>query len=293
MWRGSVCGAAGGARSSGGRTRISPALPRARRWIRWTWSARSARCPTDTGRCCCCTTSKATGTRRSRNSSASRPARRSHSCFMRGGRCAPRSEDMERMDIVHDEPEVTGPDEELSPGEKRAFAALPRELEPKASLEERTVAMLRQHGQLPIPLVSRRPDARTPRTYWIAAGAIAAALAIFASGIAVGQYLGMTGAVNLAQLTAQSSATQAAAHVRHAGDMYVAALASLNNLRDTTDVQGREQARKFALAALGAAAEEVAHIAPDDPLAAAVLRGLNQRTRDQQPPASSRTVVWY
>ena len=198
------------------------------------------------------------------------------------------------MDIVHDEPEVTGPDEELSPAEKRAFAALPRELEPKASLEDRTVAMLRQHGQLPIPLVSRRQDARTPRRYyWIASGAIAAALAIFASGIAVGQYLGMSGAMSLAQLTAQSSATQAAAHVRRAGDLYVAALASLNNLRDTTDVQGREQARKFALAALGAAAEEVAHIAPDDPLAAAVLRGLNQRTRDQQPPASSRTVVWY
>jgi hypothetical protein len=198
------------------------------------------------------------------------------------------------MDIVHDEPDVTGPEDELSPAEKRAFAALPRELEPNASLEERTVAMLRQHGQLPIPLVSRRQDARTPRRYyWIAAGAMAAALALFASGIAVGQYIGMQQTVTLAQLSARSSATEAALHVRRAGDLYVAALASLNNLRDTTDVQGREQARKFALAALGAAAEEVAHIAPDDPLAAAVLRGLNQRTRDQQPPASSRTVVWY
>jgi hypothetical protein len=116
---------------------------------------------------------------------------------------------------------------------------------------------------------------------------------VFGSGVAVGQYMGLSGAMNLAQITARSSATEAAAHVRRAGDLYVAALASLNNLRDTTDLQGREQARKFALAALGAAAEEVAHIAPDDPLAAAVLRGLNQRTRDQQPPASSRTVVWY
>ncbi len=197
------------------------------------------------------------------------------------------------MDIVHDEPDVTGPEEELSPGERRAFAALPRELEPKASLEERTVAMLRQHGQLPIPLQARRAGGSSPHRTWLITGAVAAALAIFASGLAVGQYLGMTGAVNLAQITARSSATEAAAHVRRAGDLYVAALASLNNLRDTTDVQGREQARKFALAALGAAAEEVAHIAPDDPLAAAVLRGLNQRTRDQQPPASSRTVVWY
>jgi hypothetical protein len=196
------------------------------------------------------------------------------------------------MDLVHDEPEVTGPDEELSPAEKRAFAALPRELEPNASLEERTVAMLRQHGQLPIPLATHRgTGAPTHRTWWIAAAA--AAVLVFGSGMAVGQYIGMQQTVTLAQLSARSSATEAALHVRRAGDLYVAALASLNNLRDTTDVQGREQARKFALAALGAAAEEVAHIAPDDPLAAAVLRGLNQRTRDQQPPASSRTVVWY
>ncbi|MFI5207341.1 MAG: hypothetical protein ACHQU8_01100 [Gemmatimonadales bacterium] len=197
------------------------------------------------------------------------------------------------MDIVHDDPDVTGPEDELSPAERRAFTALPRELEPKASLEERTVSMLRQHGQLPIPLQAARAGGKAQHRTWMIGGAIAAALAIFASGIAVGQYLGMTGAMNLAQITARSSATEAAAHVRRAGDLYVAALASLNNLHDTTDVQGREQARKFALAALGAAAEEVAHIAPDDPLAAAVLRGLNQRTRDQQPPASSRTVVWY
>src|SRR5258708_1667718 len=140
-------------------------------WCSGGTSLRFACCTSGTRRgctCWCC------------GSSGSRPARRSHSCFMRGGRCAPRSEDMERMDIVHDEPDVNGPDEELSAAERRAFAALPRELEPKAALEERTVAMLRQHGQLPIPLVSRRQDAKTARTYWIAAGAIAAALAIFA-----------------------------------------------------------------------------------------------------------------
>ena len=196
------------------------------------------------------------------------------------------------MDTVRDDSEHHSGDE-LTTGERRAFAALPRELPPSASLEERTVAALRQHGQLPIPLQThRRADAQTHRVWWIS-GAVAAALAIFASGMAVGQYLGMSGAVNLAQLTARSSAAEAAAHVRRTGDLYVAALASLNNLRDSSDTRGREQARQFALAALGAAAEEVAHIAPDDPLAAAVLRGLNQRSREQQPPASSRTVVWY
>ena len=193
---------------------------------------------------------------------------------------------------MHDDPEVTGPEGELSPAERRSFAALPRELTPPASLEERTVAMLRQHGQLPIPLQThRRADAQTRRTWWIAAAA--AAVLIFGSGFAVGQYTGLSGALNLAQITERSSAAQAAAHVRRAGDLYVAALASLGNLRDTTDVQGREQARQFAMAALGAAAEEVAHIAPDDPLAAAVLRGLSQRQRQQQPPAPSRSVVWY
>ena len=195
---------------------------------------------------------------------------------------------MERKDPVHDH------DDELSSGERRAFEALPRELAPAPSLEERTVALLRQRGQLPIPLQSagRTADARTRRVWWIS-GAAAAAIAIFASGVAVGQILGMNGAAAIATITAKSSADVAAAQVRRTGDLYVAALASFNRLRDTSDVRGREQARQFALAALGAAAEEVAHIAPDDPLAAAVLRGLNQRNRDQQPPASSRTVVWY
>ena len=199
------------------------------------------------------------------------------------------------MDTVPDDPRGTPESEDmLTTGERRAFAALPREQEPDAALLERTIAMLRQRGQLPIPLDTlRRVVARSQRKTWWIAAAAAAALFIFGSGFAVGQYLGMSGALNLAQLTERSTAAVTAAHVRRAGDMYVAALASLGNLRDTTDLQGRAQARKFALAALGAAAEEVAHIAPDDPLAAAVLRGLNQRNRQQEPPAPSRTVVWY
>ena len=193
---------------------------------------------------------------------------------------------------MRDDPREPGREDELSAAERRAFDALAREMAPPASLEERTVAALRQHGQLPIPLVTtRRQDARTPRQYyWIAA---AAAVAIFGCGLAVGQYVGIRSATTMVEISARSSAAEAAAHVRRAGDLYVAALASLGNLRDTADVQGREQARKFALAALGAAAEEVAHIAPDDPLAAAVLRGLSQRNHLQDPSAPSRTVVWY
>lgn len=184
-------------------------------------------------------------------------------------------------------------DDELSSAEQRAFEALPREQMPSAELEERTVMMLRQKGHLPTPLQAhRRTDAQTHRASWLIAGAAAAAVAIFASGIALGQYQGMSKMMMAVQMSTQT-ATEAAAHVRQTGDLYVAALASLGNLRDTSDVVGRERARQTALTILGAAAEQVAHLAPDDPLAAAVLRGLNQRSRNEGPVAPSRSVIWY
>jgi len=184
-------------------------------------------------------------------------------------------------------------DDELSSAERRAFEALPREQLPPTSLEERTVMLLRQKGHLPTPLQAhRRTDAQAHRKNWFIAGAAAAAVAIFASGMALGQFLGMSKAVQVASMSAQT-ATEAAAHVRQSGDLYVAALASLGNLRDTTDIVGRERARETALAVLGAAAEQIAHLAPDDPLAAAVLRGLNQRSRNEGPVAPSRSVIWY
>ena len=184
-------------------------------------------------------------------------------------------------------------DDELSPAERSAFDALPREQMPSLALEERTVALLRQKGHLPTPLLAhKRTDAQTHRKTWLIAGAAAAAVAIFASGMALGQYLGMSKAVQVASMSAQT-ATEAAAHVQQSGDMYVAALASLGNLRDTSDVVGRERAKQTALTVLGAAAEQIAHLAPDDPLAAAVLRGLNQRSRNEGPVAPSRSVIWY
>ena len=71
------------------------------------------------------------------------------------------------------------------------------------------------------------------------------------------------------------------------------ALVALNQLTDSADAPTRARAKLAALTALGAAAEEVAHLAPNDPLAAAVLRGLNERSREQGPAPSSRSVVWF
>jgi hypothetical protein len=179
---------------------------------------------------------------------------------------------------------------ELSPGERQAFDALPREAATPPGLEERTVALLRRHGHLPTPLhAPRRGGAGVPHVWWAAAAAVAA-ITLFGSGIAVGQYIGTRNAVSLVNAR---DASEAADHMRRAGDQYVAALASLVQLPDSSDTQARDRARETAVRILGAAAEEIAHLAPDDPLAAAVLRGLNHRDRVEGPDAPSRTVVWY
>ncbi len=187
------------------------------------------------------------------------------------------------------------PRDEWSPAERRAFDALPRETEPKADLEERTVALLRAHGQLPIPIAEGRAIARGPksrRPLWIGV-AVAASLAIFASGMAVGQLTATRSLVTITQATRDITAAQAADHIQQAGRLYIQSLASLNQLPDSGNPEARDRARRVALSMLGLAAQEVAHIAPDDPLAAAVLRGLDQRGKEQRPAPPSRTVVWF
>jgi hypothetical protein len=198
--------------------------------------------------------------------------------------------------MMHTPDEPRGIDaggEELSDAERRAFAMLPRELDPPAGLEDRAVYLLRQRGHLPTPLESVRRSEPVRRPSWWVTIAAAAAIAVFFSGMAVGQYIGMHNAVSIATASART-ATEATDRVRRTGDLYVAALASLSRLSDTTNAAERENARKAAMAALGAAAEQMAHLAPDDPLAAAVLRGLNQRNREPGSEApSSRSVIWY
>jgi len=183
--------------------------------------------------------------------------------------------------------------DDLSPGERRAFEELPRERAPRAELENRVVATLQRRGLLPIPLTSRA-GGRRHLAPWLV-GAAAAALALFAAGFGAGQYVGARSgaAAAISGVQASGTAAQVAAHVERAGTMYVAALVALNQLSDSADAPTRAKARQAALTALGAAAEEVAHLAPNDPLAAAVLRGLNERSREQGPAPSSRSVVWF
>jgi hypothetical protein len=184
--------------------------------------------------------------------------------------------------------------DELKEGERRAFEALPKERAARAELEDQVVAALQRRGLLAIPL-GAAAGRRRHLTPWLA-GAVAAALALFVGGFAAGQYFGArsgAAAVLSGVQASGGSAAQVAAHAERAGTMYVAALVALNQLTDSAGAPTRARAKQAALTALGAAAEEVAHLAPNDPLAAAVLRGMNERSREQGPAPSSRSVVWF
>lgn len=183
------------------------------------------------------------------------------------------------------------PRDELSPAELSAFAALPREVPPRPALEERTVAALQARGVLPTPITAAPSHRRAPelRRFWIPVAA-AASLAVFASGLAVGQFLGQRSTMSAIRFGA--SATEAAARMERIGDRYVQALVALGST-DSVNPAVRDSVRTVALRVLGEAAQEMALIAPDDPLAAAVLRGLSQRDRQQNPAAETRSVVWY
>jgi len=185
---------------------------------------------------------------------------------------------------------VTDP-HELTPAERRAFGSLPRETEPPRGLEDHTVALLQARGMLAVPL---RPvaGARRWQPMWLV-GAMAASLAVFASGIAVGQYLGARSATIAAAVGMRSTVAEQARQVQQTGAAYVAALAALLQHADTSDAPDRVRAREAAVEALAAAAQEVTRFAPNDPLAAAVLRGLADRQRVASPQQPSRTVVWY
>jgi hypothetical protein len=184
---------------------------------------------------------------------------------------------------------------ELSSAERRAFEGLPREQQPRADLEDRVVAALQRRGLLAIPLAGSAGGGRRRVVPWLV-GAVAASLALFAGGFAAGQYVGSGRGAAAALSGVQASrgdVAAVAAHAERAGALYVAALTALSQLGDTSDAATRATARQAAIAALGAAASEVAHLAPDDPLAAAVLRGINERAQAQRPAPSTRSVVWF
>jgi hypothetical protein len=190
--------------------------------------------------------------------------------------------------------------QELTPEERAAFAALPRERIPAAALEERTVGTLRAEGLLRAPEAATRPAPRTaPRGVlrraraWRVAAA-AAGVALFATGVAVGQWRAGRAAADAFSAALQDTAdpARAATEVQEAGSEYVRAVANLAALAGGGggDVaSGTEAAR----VALHAAALELARLSPDDPTLRLVLAVLEERAGAATDSVAARKTIWF
>jgi hypothetical protein len=192
------------------------------------------------------------------------------------------------------------PDDGTSEDEVPELRDLPRERVPPAALEERIVATLRTEGLLGDSSPGDAGTPERPRTWnarpWMAAAA-AAGVALFASGVAVGQWMtgrGMADAVNAAL---DADPREAATQVQETGSEYVRAVARLAELAaaqpgDTIEVaSGAEAAR----VALHAAALELARVNPDDPTLKLVLAVLEERIGPaaDTTTAGARRTIWF
>lgn len=179
-------------------------------------------------------------------------------------------------------------DDELPPGLRNALRGLPREREPGRLLEERTVRALREHGVIDAA-APRRGIRRLPGA-WIG-GAVAASLALFASGVAVGQWMGARATADVVHAVQTESSRSAALLVQQTGTAYVQALGRLAAVQDSGAQAG--QGREVAVRMLRAAADELVKIAPDDPVASSVLAGFQKADTTRAAAGDKQRVVWF
>jgi len=183
-------------------------------------------------------------------------------------------------------------DHDLTAAEREAFDALPREAMPSRVLEERIVSALRARGDL-----GTRPAGR-PAWDWRRlplAAAAAAGIALFACGLALGQWLGARHTAEAMLALQRQDAANAAAAVQRTGSAYLSALGALAQASASSDPQEVARARAAAQNVLHEAANEMVRMAPDDPVSAEILQGFD-RARVQATPASAggkQRLVWF
>jgi len=230
----------------------------------------------------------------------------------------------------HDRREEKMDENELTPEEKTAFQQLPREEKPSRILEERIVSALREEGILRVgaeAIEVGNPGAGEGRggvvrgegegegrsrsggvwlRPWMAAAAVAASLALFTSGIFLGQWMGTRSTAQAFLAVREQDATQLAMTIQEAGSQYVSALAALGELRASASREGAppggslftaadlQQGREVAMGAMYGAAYELARMSPDDADVLRVLQILDERRdREEGYSGSSRNLVWF
>ena len=175
-------------------------------------------------------------------------------------------------------------DDELTPAERRALAALPQH-EPSRLQEERTVRALQAQGLL------RTPHARRPGLPWLVA-ALAAGAVLYLGGIATGQWLSHRQTSEMLSAMEQSHGREAAALVQQTGSAYTQAIAALSRVPAAADSQYVTQGREVALNALYSAANELVNLTPDDPVVVRILQALDRQDPDSSG-AGNRRVIWF
>jgi hypothetical protein len=96
----------------------------------------------------------------------------------------------------------------------------------------------------------------------------------------------------------KNDAAAAAAQVQQTGTAYVQALEALVAAarQNPNSGQGASEAREVALTALHEAANEVVRLAPNDPVVAKILQGIEQERHQSQARngrSSNRQIVWF
>jgi len=191
---------------------------------------------------------------------------------------------------MHDQDEY-----ELTAAERERFEALPREMMPSRLLEERIVSELRARGDLGERQYVRRPAWRPRWNPFPIAAAAAAGIALFASGLAVGQWLGARHTAESMLAMQRQDSANAAVAVQRTGQAYLSALGALAQASASSDPKEVALARAAAQNVLHEAANEMVRLAPDDPVSAHILQGLD-KAKVQAAPASSdgkKSLVWF
>jgi len=137
---------------------------------------------------------------------------------------------------------------------------------------------------------SARPGVVRP---WMAIAAVAASVALFASGLTLGQLMGARQTVDALAAFYPDQTERAAALVQTTGSAHTAALSGLIEAMRQADPETLEQAREVARAALWSSASEVVRLAPDDPLAVRILQEFERARTGQGTGEDARSFVWF
>jgi hypothetical protein len=151
-----------------------------------------------------------------------------------------------------------------------ALAKLPREREPSAGLEDRTVGALWRRGLLG----AKRAPVIELTSRWLISAA-AAALLLVLGGFAAGWYLGTQNPWT-SPVETPVDGFQLAATVQGTGGEYLAALMDLTTLSSLLDDEEVDQGREVALTTLASAASTVTRFVPREEVLRRLLPAIVQ-----------------